>query len=275
MATFSSSQFGREPHLGHRVGRHQRQRRDRRFGQSLCIEYHDAGVHRRRSSNPTSGATNVQASGSILVSASEQTLLDLLSGDLTGSGQLSIGAAAGVPVITKTTEAFIGAGANVTALGLGNAIQAENGRFDISYAPYGTAVGVAQPDWQNSNLGGDSGSSLTATPSPRLGKERIATPETASVNGLAVTAVNADSIQGVGVDGGVSGSVAVNLSGSVGVITNHTDAYIGSGASSIPKTPARRANNRSWSPPETTRLSWASPQHSRSRARPASRRESS
>ena len=61
--------------------------------------------------NPTSGATTVQASGSILVAASEQTVLNILSGNFSGSGTASVGAAAGVPVITKTTEAFIGAGA--------------------------------------------------------------------------------------------------------------------------------------------------------------------
>ncbi len=180
--------------------------------------------------NPTAGATNVQTGGSILVSASEQTLLNIISGSFSGSGGTSLGAAASVPVIAKTTEAFVGANANVGALGLGSPIQADNGVFDISYAPYRTAVGVAQPDWQNSNLGGNSGSNLSANPTPRLGEERIATPETESLNGLAVTAVNSDAIQGVGVDGGASGNVAANLSGSVGVVTNHTDAYIGSNA---------------------------------------------
>ena len=152
--------------------------------------------------NPTSGATTVQASGSILVAASEQTVLNLLSGNFSGSGTASVGAAAGVPVVTKTTEAFIGAGAHVGALGLGNPIEAENGQFDISYAPYSTSVGVAQPKPISANLTG-SGNSLT---SPRLGQERIATPETQSVQGLAVTAVNSDALQGVGVDGGVSGT---------------------------------------------------------------------
>jgi mucin-19 len=180
--------------------------------------------------NPTAGSTSVQASGSILVAASEQTVLNILTGNFSGSGTASVGAAAGVPVITKTTEAFIGAGANVGALGLGSAIDAENGRFDISYAPYGSAVGVAQPKPENSNLGSSGGNSLTSPSSPRLGEERIATPESQSVNGLAVTAVNADALQGVGVDGGVSGTVAVNLSGSVAVLTNQTDAYIGAGA---------------------------------------------
>src|SRR5208337_3025886 len=84
---------------------------------------------------------NVQASGSILVAASEATTLDLLSGNFSGSGDASVGAAASVPVINKTTEAFIGAGAHVGALGLGSAILAENGYFAISYQPYGTAPG--------------------------------------------------------------------------------------------------------------------------------------
>ena len=110
-------------------------------------------------------------------------------------------------------------------MGLGSPIQAEDGSFAISYAPYGTSVGVAQPNLTSTNLS-VSGGSLSAPTSLRLGDERIATPETESINGLAVTAVNADAIQGVGVDGGVSGSLAVNLSGSVGVINNHTEAYI-------------------------------------------------
>ncbi len=176
--------------------------------------------------NPTSGATTVQASGNILVAASEQTVLNILSGNFSGSGTASVGAAAGVPVITKTTEAFIGAGAHVGALGLGNGIEADNGQFDISYAPYTSSVGVAQPKPISADLTG-SGNNLT---SPRLDQERIATPATQPVAGLAVTAVNSDALQGVGVDGGVSGTVAVNLSGSVAVLTNHTDAYIGSGA---------------------------------------------
>ncbi len=181
-------------------------------------------------SNPTAGATTVQAGGSILVAASESTVLDLLSGNLSGSGDLSVGAAASVPVITKTTEAFIGAGAALGALGLGNAINAETGQFTISYAAYGTSPGEVAPPSEKANLTNSSNSSNNDLTSPRLGQERIATPDTEAIHGLAVTAVNADSLQGVGVTGGASGSVAVNLSGSVAVLTNHTDAYIGSGA---------------------------------------------
>jgi hypothetical protein len=176
--------------------------------------------------NPTAGSTNVQADGSVLIAASEATVLDLLSGNFSGSGEASVGAAATVPVIKKTTEAFVGAGANVGALGLGNGVNAENGQFAITYQPYGTSPGMVQPKPMSANLTGN-GNNLT---SPRLGQERVATPQTQLVNGLAVTAVNADSLQGVGVTGGASGAVAVNLSGSVAVLTNQTDAYIGSGA---------------------------------------------
>ncbi|MFI5455223.1 MAG: beta strand repeat-containing protein [Isosphaerales bacterium] len=174
--------------------------------------------------NQTAGSTSVQAGGSILVAASEATTLDLLSGNFAGSGSVSVGAAASVPVINKTTEAFIGAGAHVGALGLGSAINAENGQFAISYQAYGSGAGVAQPKPESATPGGHS------LNSPRLGQDRVATPLSQSVNGLAVTAVNTDALQGVGVTGGASGAVAVNLSGSVAVLTNHTDAYIGSGA---------------------------------------------
>ena len=181
-------------------------------------------------SNPTAGSTNVQAGGSILVAASESTVLDLLSGNLSGSGDLSVGAAASVPVINKTTEAFFGAGASVGALGLGRSpiLNADTGQFAISYQAYGTAPGQqVAPASENLRLTVQRGNNLT---SPRLGEERVATPETQSINGLAVTAVNTDSLQGVGVTGGAAEAVAVNLSGSVAVLTNHTDAYIGSGA---------------------------------------------
>jgi hypothetical protein len=177
--------------------------------------------------NPTAGATSVQTAGSLVVEALDSTLLNLLSGNLSGSGTLSVGVAASVPVITKTTEAFIGAGASVGALGLGTAVNAETGQFTITYGPYSTAPGVAQPSAETADLTGTGSNSIT---SPRLGQARIATPQTEPINGLAVTAVNADELQGVGVTGGISGTAAADLSGSVAVLTSTTDASIGTGA---------------------------------------------
>jgi hypothetical protein len=182
--------------------------------------------------DPTTGSTSVHASGSILVAAAETTTLNLLSGGAAVSGDASVGASAGVPIITKTTEAFIGTGAKVGALGLGDPLDADNGQFAISYVPYGTTPGTDQeePPTEHANLTSSSNSNNNDLTSQRLTEQRVAAPETQLVNGLAVTAINSDDLQGVGVDAGVSGSVAANLSGSVAVLTNNTDAYIGNGA---------------------------------------------
>ena len=180
--------------------------------------------------NPTLGATSVTASGSVLVGASEATTLDLLSGNVSGAGAASVGAAAIVPVITKTTESFIGAGASVTALGKGGAINADNGQFAISTAPFGSTPAATQPPTQKADVTNTNNSNQNDISTSRLTSQRIATPETQPVHGLAVTAVNGDSLEGVGIDGGASGAVAINLSGVVTVLTNHTHAYIGAGA---------------------------------------------
>ncbi len=169
------------------------------------------------------GAT-VTAGGSILVAASEANTVNLLSGSL-AAGLAALGAAVTVPVVSKTTEAYVGSDATVTALGLGTAISADTGQFLVTYVPYGSSAAAPAPPSVSANLTG-SGNSLT---SERLIDQRVATPETTSVHGLAVTAVNSDNIQGVGVDGGVSGG-SLNVSGSVAVLTNDTTAYIASGA---------------------------------------------
>ncbi len=181
--------------------------------------------------NSTAGAADVLASGSILVQASEATIVNAISGNFSAGGTASVGLGVTVPIITKTTESFIGAGANVTALGLGGGVDADDGKFIISFAPYDTTAGVAQVPTTTQDLTGSGDNSLN---SPRLGENRIATPESLTVHGLAVTAVNTDALQGVGVDGGVSGTVSVNLSGSVAVLTNSTNAFIGAARPSTP-----------------------------------------
>ena len=68
-------------------------------------------LHRRR-------LRRVRQTAASRSSANEQTKLDAISGNLSVSGTASIGAAAGVPVIkNKQTLAYIGQGAQVTALG--------------------------------------------------------------------------------------------------------------------------------------------------------------
>src|SRR5262249_48049770 len=58
----------------------------------------------------------VSSDGNVLVSAEEDTDLDQVSGNIAGAGTGAAGLAAGVGVLTKTTEAYIAANASVTAL---------------------------------------------------------------------------------------------------------------------------------------------------------------
>jgi len=183
-------------------------------------------------SNAVPGSTSVTARGNILVAATESTKLLGLAGNISGGGSASIGAAAAVPIVTKTTEAFVGPGASVHAMGLvpSDTMTADDGLFAISYTPYtqsSGSVGTVAPGNESANLP-DAGSSPLAN--PRLSNERVATPEITSMQGIAVTAVNQDDYEVIGGSGGASGSVAVNISGAVNVLTTHTSAFIAPGA---------------------------------------------
>jgi hypothetical protein len=181
------------------------------------------------STTTSSGSTNVLADGSILVAATETNTLTLISGDFAGAAA-TVGTADTVPYIKKTTQAFIGAGAVVTALGLGSAINADTGQFAISDVPYGTtSSGQVEPMSVSANPSSLTDQDNNNLTSEQLTEQRVATPETTPVHGLAVTAVNSDDLEGVDVDGSVS-FVGANVTTSVGVITNNTDAIIGSNA---------------------------------------------
>src|SRR5262249_568592 len=56
-------------------------------------------------------------------------------GTVTGAGSAAIGAAVGVPVIIKNTNAYIGANATVDGLGTKDAFDANTGTYTESYAP--------------------------------------------------------------------------------------------------------------------------------------------
>src|SRR5262249_8902330 len=99
-----------------------------------------------------------------------------------------------------------------------------------TYVDYGSQPGIAQPKPASANLTHSNNSGHNDLNNPRFLHQRVATPITQAVHGLAVTAVNQDHLQGVGVGGGISGNVAVNLSGAVGVVSNPTDAYVAAGA---------------------------------------------
>src|SRR5262249_41934989 len=63
------------------------------------------------------GRTHVSTDGSIQVSAVDNTKALMVGGSISGAGSVAVGASAAVPIVTKTTESFIGstiifAGAN-------------------------------------------------------------------------------------------------------------------------------------------------------------------
>jgi hypothetical protein len=173
--------------------------------------------------------STLRAKGSALVSADDTTSLDLIAGSAAGGGSAAVGAGVGVTVFSKTTQAYVGNNADVVALGNGSAVTAATGDFNVST---GSTIsgdgevsdsGVTATDPNNNNLTG-SRSAFTY-----LTKQRVSTPVTSSVNGLAVAATNRDKVESFTVTGAAAGAAAVTIGGSVAVVTTDTEASIGSG----------------------------------------------
>ena len=171
-------------------------------------------------------AARVDADGSVLVDAESSTDLDILAGTVSVGGSVGVGASASVPVINKTTEAFIDHNATVNGRGNGAVVLAPNGQFTDGATPGGSnyvqAPGSSAGDH---DLNGDGASDL-----PSLGQNRRVNFARSEFHGVAVTAVNHDGIGSIGVSAGGGGSVAVNIGGSVHVINTTTSARINSGA---------------------------------------------
>src|SRR5262249_31144806 len=146
-----------------------------------------------------------------------------ISGSLGGGGTASVGAAAGVPIVTKITQSYIGPNATVNALGQGAPVTADTGHFTISYGPYTFMPGVTSPDAvENAQGSGYNTTSLTGPTNPtfinnpRFTGQRMAARDSQPMRGVAVSADNQDDIQLFGIDGGVAtNGVAVNVSGAV------------------------------------------------------------
>ena len=72
-----------------------------------------------------------QAGDSVNVAANEGLSLDVIAGNISGAGDVAVGAAGAVPVVTKTTTATIGKGADVNALGNGSGATVDSGSFTV------------------------------------------------------------------------------------------------------------------------------------------------
>ncbi|MCI0581666.1 MAG: FG-GAP-like repeat-containing protein, partial [Chloroflexi bacterium] len=90
----------------------------------------------------------VTSPGNVLVSADDATEIDVIAG-AAGAASVSAGASVGAVVVEKTTEAFIGEGAVVTARGTGPGIAAHTGEFDVAFAAQADAEGEVKAPLQD------------------------------------------------------------------------------------------------------------------------------
>ncbi|MBH5399906.1 LEPR-XLL domain-containing protein, partial [Bradyrhizobium sp. CNPSo 4010] len=124
--------------------------------------------------------------GNVLVSAEDDTTVNQVSGNIAAAGTGAGGIAAGVGVVTKTTEAFIAAGANVTALAKSgkSGIVANTGDFG---APQGgtnaQATGITD-DFKASDVDYAADSVHAGGHGLSTGQEVIYTGESLALGGL-------------------------------------------------------------------------------------------
>lgn len=163
----------------------------------------------------------ISSEGNILVNAKNENIMRLIAGDLAAGGSVGVGGSAGVAVINKTTEAFIGSNANITAKGTKDGVAVDNGQYQVTYVDHNNEGGnIARPQYNYKEIsdGKIDNQSLT--------KDRKAEAIKQKVTGMAVTAVSKDHLETSSAGGAVGGSAGVGGSATTNVITNNTKAYI-------------------------------------------------
>jgi hypothetical protein len=165
--------------------------------------------------------STVRSFNNIRTLADDTTKMTLLTGTLSFSGQgAGVGAAAGVSVLDKDTQAYVGRGAVVNALANGPTVGLGfNGRFNIRFDDYGTSPGDVRAS-------GITNADAIGNASPSLFKQRLASPAGGSYRGLSVSALNRDSIEHLAVGGSAAGAAALQVAGSVNVTRTNTRAAI-------------------------------------------------
>ena len=175
--------------------------------------------------------------GNALISADDQSVMDLISGSASVGGSAAIGAAAGVTVFDKTTHASIGDSADVEVLGNGaTGLQAATGDIAIDFGGAISGNGrvkstLAPEDAQGGSISsGQSDAIGDRNAFQGVTNTRTATPTTTLMRGLAVTATNRDKLNSFSVTGAAGGAAAVTIGGNVATLTTDTEAGIGESA---------------------------------------------
>jgi hypothetical protein len=191
-----------------------------------------------------SSSATVRSEGNILVSADDATEIDLLSGTSNTARLASVGASVGAASVEKNTQAFVANDATVDAKGTRNGIAANTGEFDIQFVdPVNSQGEVNVPDVVKpiTDVLGfvfdnpirdiiDPFAVSAPLDDPSLAKERLVTPRTSTVKGLAVTATSRDNVESLALGFGASIVGTPELSGTASVTKNQTSAFIADGA---------------------------------------------
>lgn len=171
------------------------------------------------------GAT-LTTGNNALIAAEDDTYLTLLDGANAGAIGAVNGSAAVVDV-KKTTNAKVG-DAVITASGSGNAVNADNGSFNVTYPSYGLQ---SDGNFPRPSFNTDTNTSHQNTffSNANLSGQHTATPNTTAVHGVAVTSTSINRIDTLmaGFDAGAFGA---SLAGSVTLLDNTTHSEIGPGA---------------------------------------------
>ena len=190
-----------------------------------------AYVDASRTVSGTAHTTTVNADGTVQIAAESKSEIDFIGTNVAVGGVAGIGGALVVPIVTKTTYAYIGAGASVDAKGKG-ALDVRDGTFAISFVDYFTGD-VSAPDFSDTDVGYDSSQEGATDPrvDQQLTHRRDATPGIRSgFRGVAVTAINSDDVGAYGIGVSASGTASVQLSAAIHVMTADTQAWVGNGA---------------------------------------------
>ena len=163
----------------------------------------------------------VYSDGNIYIAADDYMAVDLLAGNIAIAGKgVAAGASVTTLVVTKNILAFIGENAVVDAEGNADAITVANGDFIIEYFP--------EDDEQTDTVASDVENADADDPSLLL--QRVATPSTSTIKGIAISALNRDNIEMITIGGSGSLIGGIQLSGTVVVSDAVIKAFVDRGA---------------------------------------------
>ncbi len=179
--------------------------------------------------------STVAATGNVAVTAYDTNTNNRLVGSGAFGGNAGVGASIGLSVNNQTTIADIGDFANVSGLGLSNAIGVTTA-ISGSFAPYGMSANSVIPPVSNFSSAATADINAVTVGDAALegaalfALERSTTPVVTQVKGVAVAASSVNLLRSIAVSGGAAGTAGVTISGDIPIVISDTEAKIGAHA---------------------------------------------